>query len=262
MTRLNFLLFTPAPVDAGEPQASPLAPVNVGGDGKKSPDEGVVRAGQAPLAPSAARGHGRVGLGHRYRKLSAGRAAALSLGVAIGGSGLAVGLTQAVVWAATGTFPSFSLGQFVSYLVGIPALPSPSAAQPWYHPGVVLYWFSTAAPASLCLFLLGAWITLRARPEPGALPPVDAAEAVRQIEARRGKLLVVVSRQRPGLAEYLEEYFANDRRVEVRTDTRWGSGRARLAPQIQSLERRSEARGGEPAESDLRSAPFLIFERD
>ncbi len=262
MTRLNFLLFTPAPVDAGVPPASPLAPVNVGGDGKKSPDEGVVRAGKQSPAPSAGAGDSKVGRGQRYRRISPGRAAALSLGVAIGGSGLAMALTQAVVWAATGTFPAFSLGQFISYVVGIPALPSPSVAQPWYHPGVVLYWLSTAAPASLCLFLLGAWIALKARPEPGAQPPADAAEAIRQIEARRGRLLVVVSRQRPGLAEYLEEYFAGDPRVEVRTDTRWGSGRARFVPQSQSQERRSEACDGAPAESGLRSAPFLIFERN
>lgn len=263
MTRLNFMFFTPAPAPPEKPESFRPVPLsNTGGDGKKTQDEGVVRAGGPATVSLAANRKPRPGFGHGYRGISLGRAAMLSLGLAIGGSGLAIGVTQLIVWLATGTLPGFTLGQLVSYLIGVSVLPAPGAGQPWYHPGVLLSWFSVAAPASLCLVLLGVWITLKARPERGALPPADATEAVKQIQARLGgNLLVVVSRQRPGLAEYLAEYFAGDSRVEVRIDTRWGRRRARLASQTLPAERRNDGVDAAAGDRGLGSDPFRIFPR-
>jgi hypothetical protein len=89
-------------------------------------------------------------------------------------------------------------------------------------------------------------------------PPVDIA-LVRA--AMTGNCLVVVSRTRPDVFDYLRTSFAGDDRVEVLVDRRSGWGRRRKKRLREPERRQGDRRRPPSVETDLTLNGYLIVPR-
>ena len=90
------------------------------------------------------------------------------------------------------------------------------------------------------------------------LPPVDVAQLRGAIT---GPCLIVVSRARPDVFEYLQHQLAGDERVEVVLDRRSGWGRRRTHQQPGAEQRRGDRRQPPSVENDLTRCDFVIVPR-
>ena len=102
------------------------------------------------------------------------------------------------------------------------------------------------------------WSLLR-RGKNALLPPVGVAElrAVTTVPC-----LIVVSRARPDIFEYLQHHLAHDDRVEVVIlDRRSGWGRRRTHAQPDVERRRGDLRQPPSMETDLTRRDFVIVPR-
>jgi hypothetical protein len=185
--------------------------------------------------------------------------AALSVGV--GGAVLVLGLAETFVWLETGNWRGYRLLALAESLARGPVLSRPSGPEPWYTLQEILHWLMAALPVSMVFLAVGAWIAWRAfprlddAPPPGGLATIDWIRAgIGQI---RGESLVIVSRQRPRLFEYLKEQFRDNPRVQVILDQRWGMNRYRAAgrdPERRRHDRRRRPDSTEP----LLSPPYVM----
>ena len=90
------------------------------------------------------------------------------------------------------------------------------------------------------------------------LPPVDVAQLRGAIT---GPCLIVVSRARRDVFEYLQHQLAGDERVEVVLDRRSAWGRRRTHERQHVEQRRGDRRQPPGVETDLTLCDFVIIPR-
>jgi hypothetical protein len=184
-----------------------------------------------------------------------------AISVAVGGAILVFGLAETFVWLQTGNWRGYRLLALAESLAGGPMLSRPSGPEPWYTLQETLHRLMEGMPVSMVFLGVGAWIAWRAfpriddAPPPGGLATIDRIRAeVRQI---RGDGLVIVSRQRPRLFEYLEQQFRGDPGVQVIFDRRWGKNRYRAAGRERERRRHDRRRRPDSTEA-LLSPPYVL----
>lgn len=177
---------------------------------------------------------GFLGSGHRVkdrdirRQVSARRAqiarTAFSLGLLV--VVVVLALDGMFFWLDTGKWPGMELLELGQRLFSARAGPEPLSQLQQF-----LWWLLAKVPVSLILLAIGAWIAWKVFPRAhgGAPPPgIRTIDEIRTaVRAIAANSLVIVSRQRPRLFEYLKAEYQRNPMVHVILDRRWGNNRHR-----------------------------------
>lgn len=89
-------------------------------------------------------------------------------------------------------------------------------------------------------------------------PPVDLKGITAHID---GPSVIVVSKSRPDIFEYLQQSFADDAEVEVQMDQRTSFGRRRAKEFVTANRRKTDRRRPPTFDKDLALKDFVIIPR-